>query len=49
MANLGSLNNLSQSPGYISFPSVSTIARTADSMDLDNIRNVGAGIYKKAR
>ena len=49
MANLGSLNNLSQSPGYISFPSVSTIARTADSMDLDNIRSVGAGIYKKAR
>ena len=49
LSNLGSLNNLS--PALVSgkYPSVSTIARTADSMDLDNIRNDGADIYKRAK
>jgi len=49
LSNLGSLNSLS--PALVSgkYPSVSTIARTADSMDLDKIRNVCAGIYKIAR
>ena len=47
--NLGSLNSLSQALAHGKYPSVSTIARTADSMDLDNIRNVGVGIYKRAR
>jgi hypothetical protein len=49
LANLGSLNSLSQSLRYGSYPSVPTIARTADRMDLDDIRAVGAGIYKRAR
>ena len=49
LANLGSLNSLSQALAHGKYPSVSTIARTADSMDLDNIRNVGVGIYKRAR
>jgi len=51
--NQGSLNNLSQEIAYKNFkkdiPSVSTIARSADSMDLDKIRNVGIEIYGKAR
>ncbi len=46
LANLGSLNNFAQ---QVSSPSVSTIARSADSMDLDYIREVNLQIYKKAR
>jgi len=51
--NQGSLNNLSQEIAYKNFkadvPSVSTIARTADTMDLEEIRNIGIEIYAKAR
>ena len=51
--NQGSLNGLSQEIAYKRLkgflPSVSTIARTADSMDLDSVREVGLEIYKKAR
>jgi hypothetical protein len=51
--NQGSLNGLSQEIAYKRlkgfFPSVSTIARSADSMDLDGVREVGIDIYKKAR
>ena len=51
--NQGSLNNLSQEIAYKNFkkdiPSVSTIARTADSLNLEEIRGVGIEIYKKAR
>ena len=46
IANQGSLHNFSQS---VKTPSVSTIARSADTMDLDKIREVGLEIYKKAR
>ena len=46
LANLGSLNNFAQS---VLSPSVSTIARSADSMDLKYIREVNLQIYKKAR
>ena len=51
--NQGSLNNLSQEIAYKNFkadiPSVSTIARTADTMDLEEIRGVGIEIYREAR
>lgn len=51
--NQGSLNSLSQEIAFkklkADIPSVSTIARTADSMDLEEIRGVGIEIYKKAR
>ena len=51
--NQGSLNSLSQEIAFKKLkacvPSVSTIARTADSMDLEEIRGVGMEIYKKAR
>jgi len=47
--NLGSLNSLSQALAHGKYPSVSTIARVADSMNLDEIRNVGTGVYKRAR
>ena len=51
--NQGSLNNLSQEIAYKNFkkqiPSVSTIARSADSMSLEEIRNIGIEIYRKAR
>jgi hypothetical protein len=51
--NQGSLNNLSQEIAYKNFkacvPSVSTIARVADTMDIEEIRNVGIEIYGKAR
>jgi len=51
--NQGSLNNLSQEIAYKNFkkeiPSVSTIARVADTMDLEEIRGVGIEIYGKAR
>jgi len=40
---------LSQALASGKYPSVSTIARVADSMDLDEIRAVGASIYQKAR
>ena len=48
-SNLGSLNSLTQAPASGKYPSVSTIARVADSMNLDDIRNVGKAIYQKAR
>jgi len=51
--NQGSLHSLSQEITFkrlkADVPSVSTIARVADSMDLDKIRAVGMAIYKKAR
>ena len=51
--NQESLNSLSQEIAYkklkADIPSVSTIARSADTMDLEEIRNVGLEIYKKAR
>ena len=47
--NLGSLNSLSQALAHGKYPSVSTIARVADSMNLDEIRDVVTGIYKIAR
>ncbi len=46
LANLGSLNNFAQ---QVSSPSVSTIARSADTMSLYHIREVNLNIYKKAR
>ena len=46
LANLGSLNNFSQS---VLSPSVSTIARSADTMELGHIREVNCQVYKKAR
>ena len=46
LANLGSLNNFSQ---QVSQPSVSTIARSADTMSIDDIREVNLNVYKKAR
>ena len=49
LSNLGSLNKLSQVLRYGSYPSVSTIARVADSLGLDGIRDLGVGIYKMAR
>ena len=51
--NQGSLNNLSQEIAFKNLkkdiPSVSTIARTADSLNLEEIRSVGIEIYAKAR
>ena len=49
LASLGSLNSLSQTlhPGY--YPSVSTIARVADSMKLEDIRDVIKSTYMEAR
>ena len=51
--NQGSLNSLSQEIAYkrlkADIPSVSTIARVADTMDTEEIRAVGLAIYKKAR
>ncbi len=51
--NQGSLNNFSQEIAFKKLkacvPSVSTIARVADTMDLEEIRAVGMAIYKKAR
>jgi hypothetical protein len=49
LCNLGSLNNLARTLASGKYPSVSTIARSADCVDLKTIRNVGAGIYKRAR
>jgi len=46
LANLGSLNNFSQS---VVSPSVSSIARSADTMDIEAIREVNRHVYKKAR
>ena len=52
-SNLESLNSLSQSISLknlkADIPSISTIARTADTMDLEEIRSVGIEIYGKAR
>jgi predicted Zn-ribbon and HTH transcriptional regulator len=52
-SNLGSLNSLSQTISLknlkAEIPSVSTIARTADSMNLEEIRSVGIEIYRQAR
>lgn len=51
--NQGSLNNFSQEIAFkklkADIPSISTIARVADTMDLGKIRAVGLKIYKKAR
>ena len=51
--NQGSLNNFSQEIAFKKLkacvPSVSTIARVADTMDLEEIRSAGLAIYKKAR
>jgi len=51
--NQGSLNNFSQEIAFkklkADIPSVSTIARVADTMDTEEIRGVGLAIYKKAR
>ena len=51
--NQGSLNNFSQEIAYkrlkADIPSVSTIARVADTMDLEEIRGVGMEIYSQAR
>ena len=51
--NQGSLNSLSQEIAFKNLkkavPSVSTIARSADSMNLEEIRNIGIEIYAKAR
>jgi len=49
LSNLGSLNSLSQALSSSKYPSVSTIARVADSVNLDEIRNAGKAIYQKAR
>jgi len=49
LSNLGSLNTLGQTLLYGDYPSVSTIARVADTINLDDIRNIGACIYRKAR
>ena len=46
IANLGSLHSFSQSKAG---PSVSTIARVADSVSLEGIREVGSHVYKIAR
>jgi len=52
-SNLGSLNSLSQAISVKNLkkdiPSVSTIARSADSINLEEIRDAGIEIYKKAR
>ena len=47
LSNLGSLNSLSLTSGK--YPSVSTIARSADSMNLNEIRQVAIEVYKRAR
>jgi len=51
--NLGSLNSLSQTISLRNLkkdiPSVSTIARSAYTMDLGKIRGIGIEIYAKAR
>ena len=51
--NLGSLNSLSQTISLNNLkkeiPSVSTIARSADTMNLEEIRKIGTEIYEKAR
>ena len=49
LSNLGSLNSMTSALASGRYPSVSTIARVADSMNLVEIRNVAAGIYKRAR
>ena len=56
LSNLGSLNRFNQARD-ISFvgntagriPSASTIARAADSIDLDNLREILKSIYLKAK
>src|SRR5450830_1917272 len=48
-SNLGSLNSLTQTPASGAYPSASTIARVADCIDLDQIRNACKAIYLKAR
>ncbi|MHB8281002.1 MAG: transposase [Candidatus Humimicrobiaceae bacterium] len=48
-SNLGSLNSLTQTLASGKYPSVSTIARVTDCIDLDEIRNVGKAIYLRAR
>ena len=52
-SNLRSLNSLSQTISLNNLkktvPSISTIARSADTMDIEEIRGVGIEIYSKAR
>ena len=52
-SNLGSLNSLSQAISVKNLkkdiPSVSTIARSADSINLEEIRGAGIEIYARAR
>ncbi|MQY75542.1 MAG: hypothetical protein GH148_08475 [Clostridia bacterium] len=52
-SNLGSLNSLCQTISLKNLkkavPSVSTIARAADSLNLEEIRNIGIEIYARAR
>jgi hypothetical protein len=47
ISNLGSLNSLSLA--YGKYPSVSTIARSADSVNLDQIRGAAVEVYRRAR
>lgn len=50
IANLGSLHSFFQNNiSAKELPSVSTIARVADSLSLDGIREVGSHVYKIAR
>ena len=50
IANLGSLHSFSQNKiSAKELPSVSTIARVADSVSLKGVRYVGSHVYKIAR
>jgi hypothetical protein len=49
IANLGSLHSFSQSISASKLPSVSTIARVADIVSLENIRDISCSIYKRSR
>jgi len=49
LSNLGSLNSLSSALASGRYPSVSTIARVADCMNLDEIRQAALEVYKRAR
>ena len=49
LSNLGSLNSLSSALASGRYPSVSTIARVADSMNLVEIRQAAIEVYKRAR
>jgi len=49
LSNLGSLNSLSSALSSGAYPSVSTIARAADTLNLDEIRQAALEVYKRAR